>query len=1442
MTEVSKPAPLLGDEKARKARVSNATAGTFGDTDQEALRTTALQGAQGLSFDANKVEQSRLSAFDADLEQERLRLARQFGSDQSRGGFSGAAQNRFEVLGAQAASQRHQIRADTQLQAAEQNRANLQAQSGVLGADVQNRATQAASQRAETQQQLDDDFRRNQLAQQQRQFTTTQTGKTADNQQTLAAKQQTLDENFRQSQLQQQQQQFLTQQTGVVGGGQPASAESLGVDISGGSAAVGTLQAKFEQVFGRAPTATEIDTLLAGGTLTDVRGADTLSAKQQLFQQEQQALNSALDRALKQADATGEFRDPITGQTGETLQAELQRGQLQLEQDIRDRQTVVAESAQALAENIQNGQLALQRQEVVNQQRLAEADRTGILSQQVGMIALGLDPATAASLFGPNGGVLADQFENYDIVANEIASAFQDQMGRTPDPDELLSIIQGGEVVVHQGLTLAARQQQAQISIADRQTAVSEGQLGLQQTAETNRNQLATDTLALQSDIQRGQLALQQVQEANQVRLQEAQLTGRIASGISAANLGINPSLVAAVNGPPSPERDAAFFEIHDTLVPLFHARAGRQPTPEEINALLSGEQVLFSAQETLQARQIQDQQRLAEGQLTGDLWVTDPATGEQASVKTLSAQQALIDQTLAIAQQSGELTVVHPVTGQQVTTDTLAQQQQALQTEIQQGQLQIQQDAQDLAEQQAADQTRLAEAGLTGQFTQTFSLLDMGITDEMREGLYNPDGTVNFDEFFALADVLAPTFEAAAGRPPTQAELYGLLTGGQIEIGTQETLAEKQRQLTETNAALERAIAQGNATGEFIDPVTELPQETLQAQQQAFNQSIAQQQTALQAAETFGGTDSQTAQSLGITLPSMNLRQMAETQPDVFADLISDVESAFAAQTGRAPTDDEIETILNGGTVTGQQTLAAQQLAQQNQQFLDTQQLAREQATGLIDFGLGQDPEASLDRMRFTETQHQFDENLSFEMEKWMDQYGLNEEQAQATIKQIEHQMAQQTRELSAQIGQNWAQITGRAGTGVEPMSALDFGVNMDNADPHDTSSPEAMALMSSFESMVGRPPSEAELSGLMNGNTVDIEGAPTMEARRFAAEVSNQAMERMNQYAAIAADNGLERDKFEYAKDEADRQWAATNLEVAQEFGLPDDAFRMAKFLMDAQLDAIDPLAEGAADQRQQIILDASEAFAESHGVNSGAFLQANDRFDQVYGNQLREIGRQQGFQDAQWETAQAQAELAEQQQMEIWGSLLAARGGEHPDDFTSDEFLNLFGGGDENAAQTEVARMSNPIMNSKTSYADSLGTTNISEIAQAMATDRDPGLMEAIGIFESVNDRRIQPSDYAQFAAQIINGFESGGVNEIINTGLAIRTYQPDWVANMDGDKLERVFAFLNGGNITPERQNVNSWATLGAAVGRSAVAIGANKIAPGSGPAVAAALGD
>ena len=166
----------------------------------------------------------------------------------------------------------------------------------------------------------------------------------------------------------------------------------------------------------------------------------------------------------------------------------------------------------------------------------------------------------------------------------------------------------------------------------------------------------------------------------------------------------------------------------------------------------------------------------MAEGQLTGDLWVTDPATGEQASVKTLSAQHALIDQTLAIAQQSGELTVVHPVTGQQVTTDTLAQQQQALQTEIQQGQLQIQQDAQDLAEQQAADQTRLAEAGLTGQFTQTFSLLDMGITDEMREGLYNPDGTVNFDEFFALADVLAPTFEAAAGRPPNKLNSMGCL------------------------------------------------------------------------------------------------------------------------------------------------------------------------------------------------------------------------------------------------------------------------------------------------------------------------------------------------------------------------------------------------------------------------------------------------------------------------------------------------------------------------------------------------------------------------------------------------------------------------------------------------------------------------------------------
>jgi len=171
-----------------------------------------------------------------------------------------------------------------------------------------------------------------------------------------------------------------------------------------------------------------------------------------------------------------------------------------------------------------------------------------------------------------------------------------------------------------------------------------------------------------------------------------------------------------------------------------------------------------------------------------------------------------------------------------------------------------------------------------------------------------------------------------------------------------------------------------------------------------------------------------------------------------------------------------------------------------------------------------------TIDRERFEETKTQFDETLELEAAKWADQFGLDEAQTTAVIRQIEHTMAESTRKLSSEIGAQWAAITGRSGTGTEDMSALDFGVDVSGitaTSPEDLlDTPQGMALASSFEAMMGRAITDNELMSLAGGGDVTIEGVPTLEARRFAAEVTNQTLDRMNQYAAIAAQNELDRD----------------------------------------------------------------------------------------------------------------------------------------------------------------------------------------------------------------------------------------------------------------------------------------------------------------------------
>jgi len=330
---------------------------------------------------------------------------------------------------------------------------------------------------------------------------------------------------------------------------------------------------------------------------------------------------------------------------------------------------------------------------------------------------------------------------------------------------------------------------------------------------------------------------------------------------------------------------------------------------------------------------------------------------------------------------------------------------------------------------------------------------------------------------------------------------------------------------------------------------------------------------------------------------------------------------------------------------------------------------------------------ELNMDETKFYETVRQFNKELGNRINEFAAQFGLSELETAASIRKVNTDIVNQTRELSNQIAMSWADITGIAGDMTGTINLNDLGIPAAEFSEEDRNLPPeylaqtkiGKAIADSFSAMTGQQITLDQLKAIADGEDLTVEGMPTLESRQIATAITMQNLDRMNKYAAIADENDLELERFETAKEQADRQWYLTIGDVSETFGLNNDAFRDAKYQYDKMFDPLsaDPNKNGTnnPDLIHAATEKAREIYLSSSGVAFGdddydrinqefqeKWSQANDVFDNTHANQLKDIARQNKFEEDKFRRANEQADMQEEKYEEVWGALMGARDEDH------------------------------------------------------------------------------------------------------------------------------------------------------------------------------------
>jgi len=302
----------------------------------------------------------------------------------------------------------------------------------------------------------------------------------------------------------------------------------------------------------------------------------------------------------------------------------------------------------------------------------------------------------------------------------------------------------------------------------------------------------------------------------------------------------------------------------------------------------------------------------------------------------------------------------------------------------------------------------------------------------------------------------------------------------------------------------------------------------------------------------------------------------------------------------------------------------------------------------------------SNLESRKFNQTTKEFTETLELELKK----FGLSDQQVQATIRQIDADIANSTRATSAEIGQRWADILGFAGTETGEVNADMLGVDLSALPPNlpgslSITTPTASVVKASFQAMMGRAPTGAELATILEGSSVTSEGVPTMESRQLASDITQQNMERTAKYAQLANELQLDVDTFTRATEETDRQWNTLTGNVSEEFGLDNDTYREAKYALDARTNQLFFNPDLSPTERQRLITEATKDVSLEYYGNdpqsASRFIQASERFDNMFGDALRAQAADSNMQAATFTRGYRQAQEQEDRLLQTWASIL-------------------------------------------------------------------------------------------------------------------------------------------------------------------------------------------
>ena len=329
------------------------------------------------------------------------------------------------------------------------------------------------------------------------------------------------------------------------------------------------------------------------------------------------------------------------------------------------------------------------------------------------------------------------------------------------------------------------------------------------------------------------------------------------------------------------------------------------------------------------------------------------------------------------------------------------------------------------------------------------------------------------------------------------------------------------------------------------------------------------------------------------------------------------------------------------------------QELADIETEILDRNDKVRSEKLGALQNTFTTAITSDLDQQKIDNQMEQFNEQLVISLKE----LGLNEQQTTAAVSKIYAEIGNEKLRTSADVAAIWAGLTGETG---QPgtITAADLGIDLDDADLASAflgggDAGKRVAISESYFAMTGQRPSDEQINSILGGGGVEVESMPTMEARKLAAQVTSDNMERAAKYKSIAEQNGLNRDQFEQAQKEYDDQWALTTGDVAGQFGLDQGKFTMANFDLEAYESKLNLDTTLEPQVRNELLTNFKRQKAEEFD-NPAAFLEAHSLFRDTVGNQRMDIATKRNMDADAFANASRQADAAEARFLETWATI--------------------------------------------------------------------------------------------------------------------------------------------------------------------------------------------